>query len=324
MSAPLEWLNVSKTYPLASTPAVDAVSIHINSGETVSLVGESGSGKTTLLRCAAGLETPDSGSIRIGDTTVVSPCEWTPPERRGVGMVFQGGALFPHLTVTRNLAYGLSRLCHSERLRRVADAIDLIGLQGFGDRFPHELSGGERQRVAVARALVREPTAVLLDEPFSNLDPALRRSLRDEIGRILRALKTTAVMVTHDTEDAMAISDRIVILRRGRVAQSGSPAWIYHHPVDEYCARLFGPVNLVRQADGVTRFVRPERMALLTKPEPDAIEVAVQGFRDLGPHWEAIVRPTSAEGDEYWTVHTQLQSIQPGSTLWVREPGIRP
>lgn len=239
MKPMLEYRQVSKTYPNGERAAVSGVSIAVNQGEMLTFVGESGCGKTTLLRLATGLEAPDEGAVLLNGAIVADAAHWVPPERRGVGLVFQGGALFPHLTVERNVAYGLHDVPRNERPQIVEAMLELVGLPDYGRRFPHELSGGERQRLALARALAPRPDIVLLDEPFSNLDRCLRCALRDEIRRILKNVGTTSILVTHDTDDALLVGDRVAVFRAGRLEQLGTPEEIQQRPASEYCAQLF-------------------------------------------------------------------------------------
>ena len=186
---------ISKTFKgKADRPAVHDVSLEVPEGRVLAIVGESGSGKTTLLRMIAGLEIPDTGQIFISDELASTPSRVTPPERRGIGVVFQDGALFPHLTVARNVAYGLRHLPRPERAPRVAEMLELVGLSGLQDRYPREVSGGEAQRVALARALAASPRVLLLDEPFSNLDANLRKQLRDDVRTILHGTRTTSIL----------------------------------------------------------------------------------------------------------------------------------
>ena len=206
------------TKRFGDTVAVHDASLCVEHGEVVSVLGPSGCGKTTLLRLIAGFEAPDSGTVRLADV-VVAGAAWMPPERRRVGMVFQDYALFPHLTVAENVGFGLPR----ERLARVPELLGLVDLRGLGSRYPHELSGGQQQRVALARALAPSPELVLLDEPWSNVDPHLRTELRDEVTSILRPLGVTVVLVTHDREEAFSLADRIALLRAGTVVQEGTP-----------------------------------------------------------------------------------------------------
>lgn len=320
MSSSLEYRHVSKRYKGAGTPALDGISIRVGPGEVVALVGESGSGKSTFLRLAAGLDAPDSGQILLDDEVVSGSLEHVQPEKRGVGLVFQDGALFPHLSVAENVAYGLKGRSDSEVQRVVGSMLEMVGLDGFDRRYPHELSGGERQRLAVVRALAPAPRVVLMDEPFSNLDPALRRSLRDEIRTILTQLGTTAVIVTHDTDDALAMASRVAILRDGRIVQHGQPGEVYHKPNDGYCARLFGPANRVERDGQPPRWVRPEDMVLSLEPQNGASRVEVVTAWDAGRRREVSVTPAGeSQGgrDERWLVYDHSGRIEAGMTAWV-------
>ncbi len=241
----LELHGLTKTFPGMERPAVRDVSLQVAEGEILSLVGASGSGKTTLLRMIAGLEVPTSGSITIAGRTVCDDRSFTPPERRGASLVFQDYALFPHLTVARNVAYGLRRLSRGERKARIREVLELVGLEELEDRYPHELSGGQQQRVALARALAPRPAILLLDEPFSNLDRVLKARIREEVGELIRRAGTTAIFVVHDCEDALALGDRIAVLRDGELWQVGTPRELYAAPRDEYVAAFFGEVNLL-------------------------------------------------------------------------------
>ena len=234
--------NVSKTYPGAGAPALDALSLSIDPGSVVTLLGPSGCGKTTTLRLIAGFERPDSGTVTIGDRVVAGPGAWIPPERRGVGMVFQEHALFPHLDVARNVGFNLP---HDEKVARIRDALALVGLAGYDQRMPHELSGGQQQRVALARALAARPHVVLFDEPFASLDADLRLHMRVEVRRILTDAGITAVFVSHDQSDALAISDTIVVMRDGRIEQVGTPREIYQFPHTRFVAEFVGRTNLL-------------------------------------------------------------------------------
>ncbi len=229
--------------------ALEDVSLDIAAGESIALLGPSGCGKTTLLRTIAGLERPDTGVVAIDDEIVTGPGSWVPPERRRVGMVFQDWALFPHLTVARNVAYGLGK----RRRDAVADSLRLVGLVGTGDRMPSTLSGGQQQRVALARALAPQPRVLLLDEPFSNLDTNLRNELRSEVHRLLLDLGITSVFVTHDQEEAFVVGDRVAVMNAGRVVQVDTPAGLYARPTDPWVATFVGDATLVRcRADGAT------------------------------------------------------------------------
>lgn len=223
--------------------AADDVSLSIEPGELVTLLGPSGCGKTTTLRMIAGFETPSKGRIWIGERDVTN----VPPNARDTAMVFQSYALFPHLTVRENVAYGLRfrRVDKADAARRVDRIMSLVGLKGLEGRSPGQLSGGQQQRVALARALVVEPQVLLFDEPLSNLDAKLREQMREEIRRIQKGLSITAVYVTHDQTEAMSISDRVVVMREGRIEQVGSPEDIYRRPVNKFVADFVGKVNFI-------------------------------------------------------------------------------
>lgn len=197
-------------YFSARSSVIDNFTFSMKKGEIVGVLGESGSGKSTLLRLIAGLETPSEGKIRISDRTVVDDQSFVPPEQRGVGMVFQDYALFPHLTVAKNIEFGLHQLPRSERQARVREMIDLVQLTGLEQRYPHELSGGQQQRVALARALAPKPALLLMDEPFSNLDADLKASIREELRHILKKAEMTCLFVSHDQQDVDAICDRAI------------------------------------------------------------------------------------------------------------------
>ena len=224
--------------------AVDDVSLEVAPGELLALVGASGSGKTTTLRIAAGYEHPDSGSVFIGDRDITR----LPPQKRAFGMVFQHYALFPHMSVEQNVAFGLEArgVPKKTRLESARAALEGVGLGGAGGRPVQSLSGGEQQRVAVARALVIEPRALLLDEPLSNLDPVLRQSMRDDLSALLRRANVPALLVTHDQEDAFAIADRVAVLRKGRLLQTGTPDELYNHPASLEVAKFVGRGTVVR------------------------------------------------------------------------------
>jgi iron(III) transport system ATP-binding protein len=229
--------------------AVRGVDLSVDPGQLVALLGPSGCGKTSTLRLLAGFERPDAGEILIGDLTVSGPHVHLAPERRRVGMVFQDYALFPHMTVAKNVAYGLPR--GRARRRRVAEMLELVGLTGLEHRHPHELSGGQQQRVALARALAPEPEVVLLDEPLSSQDSALRARVRDEMRDILKRTGTTAIHVTHDQEEALSIADVVAVMWDGRIVQTGIPEEIYANPATPQIASFVGDANLLSgEADG--------------------------------------------------------------------------
>jgi iron(III) transport system ATP-binding protein len=232
--------SLSKTF--GPTYALDDVTLGIEAGEFVALLGPSGCGKTTLLRLIAGLERPSSGSISLSGRTVANGADFVDPEDRHLGMVFQSYALWPHMSVEENVAFGLKvrRLPKDERALRVESALAAVGLAGFEKRRPHALSGGQRQRVALARCLAMEPGIILLDEPLANLDAHLRASMQAEFRRIHRETGTTFVFVTHDQSEAMALADRIIVMDKGRLQQSGAPEELYARPETGMVARFIG------------------------------------------------------------------------------------
>lgn len=238
--------DVSKSFE--GTTVIEDCSLEVGWGEMVSLLGPSGCGKTTLLRIIAGLERADRGTIHIAGTQVADNGIWVRPEDRNVGMVFQDWALFPHLDVARNVGYGVPR---SKRAVEVAKTLELVNLPGMQYRMPETLSGGQQQRVALARALAPKPTALLLDEPFSNLDSALRREVRTEVRHLLQTTGMTAVFVTHDREEALVLGDRVAVMDAGRIVQIGSPAEVYQKPANPWVASFIGDVSMYpAQADG--------------------------------------------------------------------------
>lgn len=240
-SGSVSFENVIKTF--GNVTAIDNVSFTIEPGNLVTLLGPSGCGKTTTLRMLAGLEHPTSGRIMIGNKDVTH----LPATDRDVSMVFQSYALFPHMTVAENVAYGLSAsgVNKVEAKEKSEEGLELVGLEGYGERFPRELSGGQQQRVAVARALVLEPEVLLLDEPLSNLDAKLRRHVREEIRELQQKIGLTAVYVTHDQEEALAVSDRIIVMNRSVIAQEGSPRELYEAPASSFIADFIGDANLI-------------------------------------------------------------------------------
>jgi iron(III) transport system ATP-binding protein len=272
----------------------------------VCLLGPSGCGKTTALRVCAGLEPLQQGRVLIGGEVVAGEGPERPPEDRSVGLVFQDYALFPHLTVADNVAFGLRRLAAAERRERVAAALDLVGMKGAAGSHPHMLSGGQQQRVALARALAPRPRVMLLDEPFSNLDARLRQQVRDDTLHVLKRGETTTLMVTHDPEEAMFMADRIALMREGRIVQLGTPAELYYRPVNAFAASFFGEVNYLEgvvkagevatpfgavaaegfaEGDAVQVLIRPEALHLSAVDDgcaPPPHSVAVMASRLMG------------------------------------------
>ena len=264
----LELNAVTKQYASDSPPSVKAVSFAVAKAEILALIGPSGCGKTTTLRLIAGFEQPDSGSVALNGQTVADAQRSLPPEARGVGMVFQDHALFPHLTVAENVAFGLSAKGHPKDKKAQAEQIDymlkLVGLEQMARRFPHELSGGERQRVALARALAPRPVLVLLDEPFSNLDADRRAEMREQVRAIFKMLSATAIFVTHDHEEALFMGDRVAVLNGGHLEQIGPPEEIFHSPATHFVAEFMGHTDFLPGT--VTAVGIETEIGMLTQP----------------------------------------------------------
>jgi len=235
--------GLSKSFE--ATKAVRNFDLDIAPGEIICLLGPSGCGKTTLLRLIAGIERPDAGRIAIGGFDVCAPGLFMPPEKRGVGLMFQDFALFPHLTVVDNVAFGLKKLGRAVARQEAGAALARMGLADYADHYPHMLSGGQQQRVALARALVPRPGILLMDEPFSGLDGRLRQTIRNETLAILREVRATAIVVTHDAEEAMRMADRIVVMRGGEKVQSGTAEELYNRPANVYVAETFSEMNII-------------------------------------------------------------------------------
>lgn len=314
------------------TPALAGADLVVEHGQLVALVGPSGSGKTTLLRTIAGFETPDAGRVSIDGRHVAGRAVFEEPERRGVGMVFQDGALFPHLTVAGNVGFG------DASPERVEACLRLVGLADRGGDYPHELSGGERQRVALARALAPEPAVVLLDEPFASLDPALRESLREEVVDILRRAGTTALLVTHDQEDALAVADRVAVMHDGRIEQAGVPEELYRRPATRWVAEFIGDADVlpgVATGDVVDcelGRLEPEQpvrgeVAVVLRPESLVMERA-NGDQTGGDGIEAEVLRRRFFGHDQlvWLElpsGLQVRSRRPDASAWQRGDRVR-
>ena len=277
-SSILELRSISCAYD-PSRPAIKDISFSIREGEILCLLGPSGCGKTTVLRAIAGFEPVRSGQIVLSDRLVSSSTETVPTEERRVGMVFQEYALFPHLRVADNIAFGLHHLSRAERTCRVQEMLRLTGLEGLERRYPHELSGGQQQRVALSRALVQNPVLLLLDEPFSNLDPDMASRMRQDLHSLLRRTKTTTILVTHDHEEAFAMADRIAVLNQGKIEQLDTPERIYHLPATRFVADFVG------QADFVTGKIRQGLVHTELGEFPNTIDGAE------GSHVMVMIRP---------------------------------
>ena len=318
--------------------SVDRISFSVERGEVVSLLGPSGCGKTTLLRLAAGLEKPSSGVIRLDDTTLSDGQKSLSPDQRGIGYMFQDYALFPHLTVLQNVAFGLPNR-NSNTTRRGLDVLEQVGIKNAADLYPHELSGGQQQRVALARALAPDPAVILLDEPYAGLDSRLRERIRDEMLHVLKDSKAVTLMVTHDAEEAMYMSDRIIVLRAGEMVQSGRPVNLYCQPNSAFVAEFFGEVNRIEGVVANKKVTTPlgdfdapdglhngnhasviiRHEALLIDPGSDGIIAEVIESRLLGR--ASLIHLSVLTGRDEIHLHARipgLNSIEAGSQVRVR------
>lgn len=231
--------GLTKMFTRSDAAAVNDFSLDVKRGDIVALLGESGCGKTTILRMIAGFETPTDGEIWLGDKLVCSRHVFIEPENRGVGIVFQDYALFPHMTVLENITFGLFKRPKRQQQEQAASIMELTGLTGLEKRYPHQISGGQKQRVALARAMAPEPAIILFDEPFSNVDTALRRQIRYDIKEIIQKADLTAIFVTHDTRDVMVLADHVVVLKDGEIMQAGHPKYIATNPANDYVEGFF-------------------------------------------------------------------------------------
>jgi iron(III) transport system ATP-binding protein len=288
---PLQVQHLTVAYGL-NAPVVRELSFELRANEIACLLGPSGCGKTTVLRAIAGFVPVLDGRIVVGGREASTPVHSEPPERRGVGVVFQDYALFPHLTIADNIAFGLRRWGARERERRVGEMLQLAGLQGLAKRYPHELSGGQQQRVALGRALAPQPSLVLMDEPFSNLDVELRERLSGEVREILKASGTGAVLVTHDQHEAFAMADVIGLMHEGRIDQWDAPYQLYHRPASRFAADFVGAGTFVR---GLVRDVAGERRISIALGDLDAASLA-QGVP--GQVVDVLLRPDDVIHDD--------------------------
>tara|TARA_R110002049_G_scaffold138614_6_gene298797 strand:+ start:2993 stop:4060 length:1068 start_codon:yes stop_codon:yes gene_type:complete len=335
MSKQLALQQVSVSY--GDFPAAVDISFDLEQGQIGCLLGPSGCGKTTLLRAIAGFEQVSSGSINLHGETISRPGAQLPPERRRVGMVFQDFALFPHLNVGRNIAFGLDAMNRENRAQRVRDMLALVELEQYAEAFPHELSGGQQQRVALARALAPSPEILLLDEPFSSLDSELREQLASEVRELLKRNGVTAILVTHDQHEAFAMADQIALMRHGRVVQLDSPYNLYHSPRSEFVAEFIGQGSIITvsvNAEGTLNnglgildvrhrpWQAGETLRLLIRPddiehdEHSALSLPVVSKAFRGAHY--LYELALPDGQRVPCLTPSHVSINPGETLPVR------
>jgi sulfate/thiosulfate transport system ATP-binding protein len=306
--------SVSKRF--GDFAALDDVSLEVRDGSLTALLGPSGGGKSTLLRVIAGLESPDSGTVSIAgeDATL------TPPQQRNVGFVFQHYAAFKHMTVAKNVAFGLTirRRPKEEIDARVDELLKLVHLDGFAHRYPSQLSGGQRQRMALARALAVQPRVLLLDEPFGALDATVRKELRAWLRRLHDEVHVTTVFVTHDQEEAMEVAEQIVVLNEGRIEQVGSPQQLYERPANEFVMSFIGPVS---ELSG--RWIRPHDVEILREPAERASEAMIDRIVHLG--FEVRVELSLGDGERTWvqTTRSSAQELEllEGEIVWLRPSG---
>jgi sulfate/thiosulfate transport system ATP-binding protein len=305
--------DVNKRF--GSYQALDAISLDVPDGSLTALLGPSGSGKSTLLRVIAGLEQPDTGTVAIDGADATR----LPPQKRGIGFVFQHYAAFKHMTVRDNVAFGLTvrKQPKAEVKAKVDELLGIVGLAGYQERYPNQLSGGQRQRMALARALAVEPSVLLLDEPFGALDAKVRAELREWLRGLHERVHVTTILVTHDQEEAMSVADRIVVMNEGRIEQVGHPRELYDQPSNQFVMSFLGPVSRLG-----SRFVRPHDIAVDTEPVDGGVQALVTRVVHLGFEVRAELR---IDGEE--TVSVQLTrdraerlDLAPGEIVWVRPP----
>ncbi len=333
--------DLTKRFAPDAPPVVHEVSFEVGDGEIFAILGPSGCGKTTTLRCIAGFERATAGTIALRDQLLSGSGVHVSPEEREVGIVFQNYALFPHLTVRENVAFGLSGAAQAEREARAQEALEMVGLGGFEDRRPQHLSGGQQQRVALARTLAPEPDLILLDEPFSNLDALLRQETRQEVRELLKSKGMSAVLVTHNQEEALSFADRLAVMRGGQIDQVGTPEDVYYQPRTLFVAQFLGRTNLLLsqaagtaastplgevrlncEAEGtVLVSMRPEHLALEAPENADGPVGTVVGRAFKG---HDITYRVCCNGSEY-LVHADNRTLhEPGDTVAIRalEPAV--
>jgi iron(III) transport system ATP-binding protein len=335
----LELDGVSKRF--GSERVIEDLSLSVGDGEILTLLGPSGCGKTTTLRLIAGLERPDAGAIAVNDSPVADDETFVQPENRGVGVVFQEFALFPHLTAAENVAFGIDDWDADRRQARVDELLALVDLEGHRDSYPDELSGGQQQRVALARSLAPEPDTLLLDEPFSNLDVDLRVEMREEVRRIIKETGVTAVSVTHDQEEALSISDRVAVMHDGRIEQVGRPDRVFQHPESRFVAGFLGHASFLsgylsgdtvhtevgeiprESIHGLAEAYDGTKLDVLVRPDDVAARPATDGAADgeviyrqyLGP--TVLYRVELGNGDVVECMHNHTEQVAVGESVTV-------
>ncbi len=329
----IELKNISFRYDNAKVDTLKDIDLQLKTGEVLAIVGPSGGGKSTLLRLIAGLEKPKTGEMFLAKQLIIGKSTFIKPEKRGIGMVFQDYALFPHMTVKKNIEYGLSHLSSKEKKQKVKEVLSLVDLKEFEHRYPHELSGGQQQRIAIARAVVNKPKLLLLDEPLGALDLKLRQDMQYELKEMQKALGISFLFVTHDQEEALTMSDTVVVMNEGIIQQVGSPEDIYNEPKNKFTARFIGESNIIdgvmledlkvsfggfkfecvdkgfKSNELVDVVVRPEDI-VLSKEKVGKITGVVDDITFKGVHFEIIVM---VKDKEYIIHSTQRQVI--GTTV---------
>jgi iron(III) transport system ATP-binding protein len=323
----LELKDLSLIYPTMKKAAVDSINLSIKENEIHALVGESGCGKSSTIRMIAGLENPNDGEIYYRDNLINKPGYSVPPEDREIGMVFQDYALFPHLTVKQNILFGIK-----DKKDKTSDKVNyflkLTGLEGLGDRYPHEISGGQMQRVALARALAPEPKLILMDEPFNNLDIRIKRNMLEEVGNILRETGTSCLFITHEKDEAFILADRISVMREGELLQSAEPLELYKYPADTYVAEFFGranhipvkvenkvfssPLGSIKMADHMKDLTLPDSGFLVHRPwdveikEDGDFDIEILGSYFFGDYQEVRFKPLHEDVKEHFKFFTHI------------------
>ena len=289
----LKVTNLVKFYN-KKEPLIESLNFSVEKGEIVSFLGESGVGKTTFLKCISGLENINSGSIVLNNKTLNDKDFFVRPQDRKIGFVFQDYPLFPHLNLKDNIIFNLDK----KYIKNLEYMLSLTNLSSLVDRFPHELSGGEQQRACIARALIREPDLLLLDEPFSNLDVAIKHSIRDEIYQIIKTTKTTTILVTHDINDSLNIADKILVFKAGKLQQYSDPVEMYCKPANCYCARILGNINKY-DMDNKPYYIRPEKINIVEKSD---IKLVVEKSLFQGKEYNI----TAKHGQENWNLFSSV------------------